>query len=186
MNNPFAAFSIDSTWTLFLDRDGVINRRLVDDYVKHPGEFEFLDGVTDAIAQLTNVFGKIVVVTNQQGIGKGIYTHDDLAAVHQKMKSEIEQAGGRIDAVFYAPNLAAENSPLRKPGIGMALNAQHIFPQIDFSKSIMVGDTKSDMEFARNAGMKSVFCSPDDEPVSADVRVSSLAEFASYISRLKA
>lgn len=184
--NPFASFSIDKSWTLFLDRDGVINRRLADDYVKHPGEFELLDGVADAIAKLSPVFGKIVVVTNQQGIGKGIYTHDDLAAVHHKMKTEIENAGGRIDAVFYAPNLASENSPLRKPGIGMALNAQKIFPQIDFARSIMVGDTKSDMEFARNAGMKSVFCCAGDEAVSADVRVSSLAEFASHISRLKA
>lgn len=184
--NPFAAFSIDKTWTLFLDRDGVINRRLVGDYVKHPGEFEFLEGVPQAIAALSEVFGKIVVVTNQQGIGKGIYTHDDLAAVHDKMKAAVEQAGGRIDAVFYAPNLASENSPLRKPGIGMALNAQQLFPQIDFAKSVMVGDTKSDMEFARNAGMKSVFCCDTDEAVSADVRVYSLAEFASHISRLKA
>lgn len=184
--NPLAQFSIDKTWTLFLDRDGVINRRLVDDYVKHAGEFEFLEGVTDAIAKLSAAFGKIVVVTNQQGIGKGIYTHDDLAAIHSRMKAEIEQAGGRIDAVFYSPNLAAENSPLRKPGIGMALNAQSMFPEIDFAKSIMVGDTKSDMEFARNAGMKAVFCCADNEAVSADVHVSSLAEFASYISGLKA
>lgn len=184
--NTLAAFSIDKTWTLFLDRDGVINRRLVGDYVKHVDEFEFLDGVPQAIAALSEVFGKVVVVTNQQGIGKRIYTHDDLAAVHEKMNAEVVRAGGRIDAVFYAPNLASENSPLRKPGIGMALNAQKMFPQIDFAKSIMVGDTKSDMEFARNAGMKAVFCSTDEEAVSADVRVSSLAEFASHISRLKA
>lgn len=182
--NPFSGYHIDKSWTLFLDRDGVINRRFPDDYVKRPEEFDFIEGASEAIAALSRSFGRIIVVTNQQGIGKGLYTHEDLADIHHKMKSEVERLGGRIDAVFYAPNLAAENSPLRKPGIGMALNAQHIYPEIDFGKSIMVGDTKSDMEFARNAGMKSVFCSPDDDVVSADVRVSSLAQFASYISGL--
>lgn len=184
--NPFVAFSIDKAWTLFLDRDGVINERIVGDYVKNVGEFHFLPGVKEAIASLSNHFGKIVVVTNQQGIGKGKYTHEDLAAIHQFMKTEVESANGRIDAVFYAPNLASENSPLRKPGIGMALNAKKIFPQIDFSRSIMVGDTASDMQFARNAGMKAVFCCSAAEEVSADVRVSSLPEFASYISGLNA
>jgi histidinol-phosphate phosphatase family protein len=184
--NPFAAFSVDHTWTLFLDRDGVINERLHDDYVKNVSEFRFIPGVKEAIAKLSAVFGKIIVVTNQQGIGKGLYSHEDLALIHERMKAEAEEAGGRIDAVFYAPHLASENSPLRKPGIGMALNAQKLFPQIDFSRSIMVGDTASDMLFARNAGMKAVFCCDTEESVSADVRVSSLAEFATYISGLKA
>jgi histidinol-phosphate phosphatase family protein len=176
------AFIIDKTWTLFLDRDGVINERIPGDYVKNIGQFHFLPGVKESIAALSKLFGKIVVVTNQQGIGKGLYTHEELALIHNHLKQEVESAGGRIDAIFYAPNLASENSSLRKPEIGMAHNAQKIFPQIDFSKSIMVGDTASDMEFARNAGMKSVFCSTTADAVSADVRVSSLAEFASYIS----
>jgi histidinol-phosphate phosphatase family protein len=177
------AFSVDKTWTLFLDRDGVINERIHGDYVKTVDEFRFIPGAKEAIAKLAQHFGKIIVVTNQQGIGKGLYTHDELAVIHNYLKKEAESAGGRIDAIFYAPNLASENSSLRKPGIGMALNAQKIFPQIDFPKSVMVGDTESDMQFARNAGMKAVFCCPNNEPVSADVRVSSLAEFASWIVR---
>lgn len=179
-NKP--AFIIDKTWTLFLDRDGVINQRIPDDYVKSISQFHFLPGVKESMAKLSALFGNIVVVTNQQGIGKGLYTHDDLNVIHKHMKQEIESCGGRIDAIFYAPNLASENSSLRKPGIGMAENAQKIFPKIDFSKSIMVGDSSSDMEFARNAGMKAVFCSTGSDTVSADVRVSSLAEFASCIS----
>lgn len=183
--SAFPASAIDTSWTLFLDRDGVINTRVVGDYVKHVGEFHFLPGAVDAIVRLSAVFGKIIVVTNQQGIGKGLYTHDDLAAVHARMKNEVEAKGGRIDAVFYAPNLVSENSPLRKPGIGMALNAKNVFPQIDFAKSIMVGDTESDMQFARNAGMYSVFCSDSGERVPADLQVASLAQFASYISDVK-
>jgi histidinol-phosphate phosphatase family protein len=180
--NPLSKFGIDKSWTLFLDRDGVINERIVDDYVKTKEQFVFLPRAAESIALLGNYFGKIVVVTNQQGIGKGLYTHDDLSSIHNYMKSEVEKLGGRIDAVFYAPNLASENSPLRKPGIGMALNAQKIFPHIDFAKSMMVGDTGSDMQFARNAGMKSVFCSDKEQSSSADIHVSSLAEFASYFT----
>ena len=181
-----AAWKIDRTWTLFLDRDGVINRRFPGDYVKRVEEFEFLPGVVDAIASLSKTFGRIVVVTNQQGIGKGLYTHDDLAAVHRFMTDSVLAAGGKIDAVFYAPQLAAENSPMRKPGTGMAHAAKEKFPEIDFSASIMVGDTASDMQFAQSAGMKRVFCCGEDDKAPADLYVHSLAEFASYISGLKA
>lgn len=179
-------FPVDKSWTLFLDRDGVINTRLEGDYVKSPDEFHFLPGVVNAISALSEYFGRVIVVTNQQGIGKGLYSHDDLAAIHRKMKDEVSHAGGRIDAVFYAPQLAAEHSPMRKPGIGMALAAKQNFPEIDFSRSIMVGDTASDMEFARSAGIKSVLCCNNDESIPADLRVASLPAFASYISGLKA
>lgn len=178
------SFSIDKSWTLFLDRDGVINTRIENDYVKTPEEFHFLPGVTEAIAKLSGIFGKIIVVTNQQGIGKGIYSHEDLAEIHRGMVAGIEASGGRVDAVFYAPQLAAENSPMRKPGIGMALTAKEKFPSIDFSKSIMVGDTLSDMLFAKSAGMKSVFCCGQEKDAPANLHVNSLAEFASYISGL--
>lgn len=173
---------VDKTWTLFLDRDGVINRRIVDDYVKHPDEFHFLDNVPPAVALLSSVFGRIIVVTNQQGIGKGLYTHDDLQRVHDKMLASLEQAGGYIDAVYYAPQLASEQSLMRKPGIGMASAAKEKFPAIDFARSVMVGDTKSDMQFARNAGMIAVLCGSDDQKIDADLRFASLAEFASYIA----
>ena len=65
---------IDRGWTLFLDRDGVINRRIVDDYVKSWDQFKFLPGVPDAIKRLAGVFGRIIVVSNQQGIGIGLMT----------------------------------------------------------------------------------------------------------------
>jgi histidinol-phosphate phosphatase family protein len=175
----------DQTWTLFLDRDGVINTRIENGYVQSPEEFSFLPGVIEAISALSKVFGKIVVVTNQQGIGKGLYTHDDLAAIHAYMIAEVARAGGRIDAVFYAPQLSVENSPMRKPGIGMALAAREKFPEINFSQSIMVGDTASDMQFARNAGMKAILCASPGEDIEADLQFGSLAEFASYIAARK-
>lgn len=154
--------NIDNTWTLFLDRDGVINKKLENDYVKYSTEFEFIDGVIPALASLNKVFGTIVIVTNQQCIGKGIITAEDLELVHKNMLYEISYLKGRIDKIYFSPYLASENHPTRKPSIGMALQAQQDFPHIDFKKSIIVGDSISDMEFGRTAGMKTVYISSEE------------------------
>jgi histidinol-phosphate phosphatase family protein len=168
----------EGDWSLFLDRDGVINRRLVDDYVKSPDEFEFLPGVLEAIALFAQKFRHIFIITNQQGIGKGLMTENDLAEIHQKMQEEIEAAGGRIDAIYYCPSLASVNSPRRKPAPGMALQAKKDFPDVDFSKSVMAGDSVSDMEFARNAGMHALFIGSGMQYPDADDYYASLEAFA--------
>lgn len=176
--------NIDKTWTLFLDRDGVINKKLDDDYVKHWIEFEFIDGVTFALKGLNDLFGTIVIVTNQQCIGKGIIRTEDLELIHKNMMYEINYLKGRIDKIYHSPYLASENHPTRKPGIGMALQAQKDFPHIDFSKSIIVGDSLSDMEFGKNAGMKTVYVSDklkNDERI--DFQVPSLAEFFNELTK---
>lgn len=182
----FDISAIDKTWTLFLDRDGVINKRLHGDYVKNVSEFEFLPGVLDALKTFSAIFGKIIVVTNQQGIGKGIYTGQQLQEVHAHMLHEVHAAGARMDAVFFAPNLASENSPLRKPGIGMALQAKAQFPEIDFSRSLMIGDSVSDLEFGRTAGMFTMFVYHDERLPAAhhalcDREIHSLAEAAALL-----
>lgn len=179
--------AIDRSWTLFLDRDGVINKRLPGDYVRRWEEFEFLPGVLDAVPLLAHLFGTIVIVTNQQGIAKGFYTADDLQQIHHRMLDRIQQVGGRIDRVYFSPHASAENHPTRKPGTGMALQAKEDFPQIDFSKSIIVGDSVSDLQFGRNAGMKTVFVKTDgplsdaDQPL-ADLQVNSLFYFAKWLA----
>lgn len=175
--------NIDNTWTLFLDRDGVINKKLENDYVKHTTEFEFIDGVLNALRILNPLFKHIVVVTNQQCIGKRIIFPEDLELIHQNMLYEISYLKGRIDKIYYAPQLASENHPYRKPGIGMALQAKQDFPDIDFSKSIIVGDSMSDMEFGKNAGMKTVYIS--NEPKTnelIDFNFKSLIYFAHSLS----
>jgi len=152
----FKSLPIDSSWTLFLDRDGVINERLIDDYVKQLNELSIIEGVPAAISLFTKLFQRIVVVTNQQGIGKGMMTADDLAVVHGYIAEVIEQAGGQIDQFYFAPQLAAEKSNDRKPGTGMGLQAKKEFPEIDFKKSIMIGDSESDIEFGMKLGMKTI------------------------------
>jgi len=173
---------IDQSWTLFLDRDGVINRHRPNDYVKCIAEFEFLPSVPEAMARLAGIFGRIIVVTNQQGIGKGLYTAAELETIHAHMLRDIEGAGGRIDRIYFCPQLEMDRSPMRKPGIGMALKAREDFPEICFAKSIMVGDSAQDIEFGHRAGMYAVLIRADlDDPASrlpVDATYPSLAALA--------
>ena len=155
---------IDRSWTLFLDRDGVINHRIVDDYVKTWEQFEFLPGSLEAMPLFRQRFGRIIVVSNQQGVGKGLMSDNQVAAIHLQMAEEIRKAGGRVDAVFYSPHLQSDRSFMRKPNIGMALKARKQFPEIRFSKSVMAGDSISDMFFGKRAGMKTVLISTDSKP----------------------
>lgn len=153
--------NINKNWTLFLDRDGVINKKIDNDYVKQWIEFEFIEGVLDALKFLNTVFGSIIVVTNQQGIGKKLYRKEDLEIIHKNMLYEIAYHGGKIDKVYFSPYLKSENHPYRKPGIGMALKAKEDISTINFKQSIMIGDSMSDMEFGRNAGMKTIYISEE-------------------------
>lgn len=171
-------WTIDKTWTLFLDRDGVINVRIPDDYVKNQEEFILLPGVAEAISRANKSFGRVVVVTNQQGIGKGIMTERNLFDVHRYCSELLLENEAFIDNYYFAPHLASENSILRKPNPGMGHQAQSDFPEIDFSRSIMVGDSHSDIEFGKNLGMHTVFVSHQAGEIhpSADMTVSSLNE----------
>jgi histidinol-phosphate phosphatase family protein len=152
---------IDASWTLFLDRDGVINVHLVDDYVKTWEEFAFMPNTQASIAQLRTIFKYIFVVTNQQGIGKGLMSEADLAHIHQNMSADLALYNPTslpiIDKIYHCPSLKSSNDICRKPHIGMALQAQKEFPDVDFQKSLMIGDSISDMEFGKNAGMLTIF-----------------------------
>ncbi|HEY8397463.1 MAG TPA: HAD family hydrolase [Flavihumibacter sp.] len=146
----------DKSWTLFLDRDGVINYEKVDDYIYNPGEFRFYEGVPEAMQRLKKIFGRIIIVTNQRGIEKGLMTEQDLHDIHAHMQSELAKMNGTVDAFYFCSSLDNDH-PNRKPQPGMAFLAKKDFPDIDFSKSVMVGNNLSDMFFGRNAGMKTVF-----------------------------
>ncbi len=176
-------FSFDKSWTLFLDRDGVINERIVDDYVKNPSEFDFLPGVLQAIKIFTSIFGNIFIVTNQQGIGKGIMSVDDLKQIHDAMKHSINVQGGRIRKIYYSPYPASDNHITRKPNTGMALQAKEDFPEVDFSKSVMIGDMEKDIEFGKKLGMVTVFIGIKEQfdNFEPDYRHDSLLSFAKIL-----
>ncbi len=157
--------NIDRSWTLFLDRDGVINKKIENGYVLNVQMFEFIEGVLEALPILSNIFGRIVVVTNQRGIGRGLMSEKDLEDIHKFMLEKITDAGGRIDAIFYCPHdYEKEQCNCRKPKIGMALKAKEMFPEIDFKKSIVIGDSLSDMEFAINMGGTGIYLGDDISP----------------------
>jgi len=155
--------SIELGWSLFLDRDGVINQRIPDDYVKYPDEFKFIPGVTEALRIFAGVFNPIIVVTNQQGIGRGFMTDSQLKLIHEKMLQKILETGGRIDAVFYSPDLKNRGSFTRKPAVGMGLKARKQFPSINFKRSIMAGDSYSDILFGHRLGMTTVLIGTDKD-----------------------
>jgi len=147
---------VNNQTTLFLDRDGVINVRPIDSYILNPNEFVFIEGVLDAIAVFSKIFARIIVVTNQQGVGKNLMTMHDVDQVHKYMKNQIALAGGCIDKVYVAPQLKSDQSPMRKPNTGMGINAKEDFPTIDFKNAIMVGDTVSDISFGKRLEMTTV------------------------------
>src|SRR5262249_25389667 len=97
--------AIDTHWTLFLDRDGVINHEKEDGYILHYGEFVFYEGAKEAIRLFATTFGLVVIVTNQRGIGKQLMTAADLQDIHDKMSGEIVKAGGRVDDIYYCDSL---------------------------------------------------------------------------------
>lgn len=169
-------FNFNSEWALFLDRDGVINRQLKNDYVKKWEEFEFLPGALEAIAIFTKIFGKIFVVTNQQGIGKGLMTEIDLTQIHDRMIEEVRYEGGRINKVYHSPFTEDERSVFRKPAPGMARKAKIDFPEIEFEKSVMIGDSLVDMEFGKNLGMITIYIRTKDRVTDVDVEIKHLSD----------
>jgi histidinol-phosphate phosphatase family protein len=137
-------------WCLFLDRDGVINRQVLGDYVRSWRHFEWLPGAPLALKKLRAWAPYLVVVTNQQGIGKGLMSADDVAAIHQHLQAELAQDGVTIDAFQVCPHLESAGCPCRKPRPGLVLDWLGQHPDCDPSLSIVAGDSQSDLELADN------------------------------------
>lgn len=156
---------IDKSWTLFLDRDGVINEEKVGFYVTAWGEFTFCEGVLESVTKLADLFGRIIVVTNQRGVGKGVMSMDALKEISQNMRKQIEENGGKVDKI-YACTATDDSDINRKPNTGMAAQAKEDFPEIDYKKSIMVGNALSDMEFGKRLAMHTIFLTTKHEGFS--------------------
>lgn len=154
---------IDKSWTLFMDRDGVFNHDKVGSYVFHPDEFVFYDGALDATRIIHGKFGRVIVTTNQRGVGRGLMTLEDLKTVNDKLQRIVKENGGLIDHVYSATAMS-NFDPIRKPNPGMAFLAKHDFPDIDLSKTIMIGNNPSDMQFGRHAGLYTVYLTTTNPP----------------------
>ena len=132
--------------TLFLDRDGVINHKIENNYVLNFSDFVFMPKSLHAIKVLTSLFKRIVIITNQQCIGKGLITEDQLNEIHHQMMLVIENAGGKIDRIYFCPCLESKNCKCRKPNTGMIETALRDFPSINIQDSYLIGDSESDIE----------------------------------------
>lgn len=180
----------DNRPTLFLDRDGVINKRIPGAYVEKVEQFNFFPNLAEHFKILNKFFSRVIVVTNQQGIGKELMTHEDLAVVHDYMLFEIEMNDGVVDAVYYCPELADFDPPCRKPNPGMALEAKTNFPDIDFKNSLMVGDSESDIQFGNRLGMKTLLVKTkkgeaqkmEDNGTLADFELGTLMDFIRHLN----
>jgi D-glycero-D-manno-heptose 1,7-bisphosphate phosphatase len=149
-------YDIDNSWTLFLDRDGVLNHEISGDYVRNIDQLIIYENMQATIAKCHAIFGKIIIVTNQRCVGKGIIDEGELNEIHAYLLQQINTENKGVCKVYFAPNLN-DDAPYRKPQIGMALQAQRDYPAIDFTKSVMVGNSPSDIAFGKHAGMKTVF-----------------------------
>ena len=136
---------------IFLDRDGTLMRDV--DYCGDPSKVEVFPGATEALRQLKRSGYKLIIITNQSGIGRGYFTEEDYHAVHREF---IRQLGdGLIDGAYYCPSLPNTNSPRRKPAPEMVFEAQREHG-LDLKRSYFVGDKSSDVECGRNAGVKTI------------------------------
>ena len=179
--------NVTNNWTLFLDRDGVINIEKHLDYVYHYGEFLFYEGAKEAIRYLSGKFKRIIVVTNQRGVGRELMTEQALLDIHNQMLADIEASGGRINKVYYCTSIDNAH-PNRKPNPGLFHEAVKDYPDIAPSESIMVGNNLSDMEFGRNVGMHTVFVKTTnpEQPLPhplIDLAFNSLADFAKALQQ---
>lgn len=152
-----------SDWTLFLDRDGVINKRIPDAYINHWDDFRFARGAEAALQKLHQRFARLIIVTNQQGIAKKIMTAGQLERIHKRMLVALNKQGVHISAIYYCGESKFKDNNCRKPAPAMGLKAKADFPAIDFQRSIMVGDSISDLQFGRNLDMQTVLITSKKE-----------------------
>jgi D-glycero-D-manno-heptose 1,7-bisphosphate phosphatase len=176
----------DGRWTVFLDRDGTINRKAPEgDYVRTPEALVVLDGVAEAIAGLRSVGARVVVVTNQRGVALGRMSLADLAAVHDQLRHALAGSGTRVDAIYSCPHDVG-SCDCRKPGTGLFRQAVDEHPSIDLGGSALVGDSLSDIQAGARLGMATVLLNdppraPDEWVVRPDHVASALEDAADWL-----
>lgn len=139
---------------VFLDRDGVLTRER-SDYVKTPEELEVLPGIASPLRDLRSRGFRLVIVTNQSVVGRGLASDEDMGRIHEKLQLELREIGCYVDAIYYCPHLPGAGCSCRKPEPGLILRAGKDLG-IDISSSWMIGDKEIDLEAAKRAGCRGV------------------------------
>jgi D-glycero-D-manno-heptose 1,7-bisphosphate phosphatase len=142
---------------IFLDRDGVLNRKLPEgSFVSNWDQFQWLPGAVEAVARMTHADWVVMVVSNQRGIALGCLTVAQLEGIHANMRAGLERHGARLGGIYYCPHDRGE-CHCRKPGTGLFEQAQKDFPGIASGNSVVIGDSLSDIEAGKRLGMKTIF-----------------------------
>jgi D-glycero-D-manno-heptose 1,7-bisphosphate phosphatase len=172
----------ESRPAIFFDRDGVVNRRRVDDYVRTLDDFEFLPEIFEVLPRVRDEGYLAVVVTNQRGIARGLMTENALHEIHRSMQQElVATTGTAFDAIYYCPHERDAGCNCRKPLPGMLLDAARDL-DIDMASSWLIGDSESDVEAGIAAGCRTVLIAHDVATRSAAQQiVTSLREAWHYI-----
>ena len=165
---------------MFLDRDGVLSRERKD-YVKTPDELEILPDIGPPLRTLRSMGFSLVVVTNQSVVGRGLATEEQLGKIHDKLRSELEELGCRLDAIYYCPHVPGSGCDCRKPEPGLILRAAADLG-IDVGASWMIGDNQMDVEAARRAGCRGIRIGLNGTDLPSAVSTISSAEKAARVA----
>ncbi|HEX9973515.1 MAG TPA: HAD-IIIA family hydrolase [bacterium] len=169
---------------IFLDRDGTINREI--GYLSEPEKFELLPNALAGLKKMQEFGYRLVIVTNQGGIGLGYFTKEDFYRVNKKMLTEVSQVGITIDKIYFCPHSKSENCPCRKPEIGLILRAKQEL-NLDLSHSFFIGNSEIDIETGVKAGLRTILIQSDLIPdlsmleIMPDFVVKDLLEAAEVI-----
>ena len=159
---------------VFLDRDGVLTRERPD-FVKSPEELEILPGIEGPLHEIQKLGFRIVIVTNQSVVGRGLTTHHEMSKIHQKLVQELARFGCVVDGVYYCPHRPDEGCDCRKPEPGLILRASSELG-IDPARSWMIGDKEIDLEAARRAGCRGIRVQTNGNGLKEAVHTIALAE----------
>jgi D-glycero-D-manno-heptose 1,7-bisphosphate phosphatase len=140
---------------VILDRDGVINFDSAD-FIKSPDEWEPIPGSLEAIARLNKARHKVVVATNQSGVGRGLFMMATLDEIHEKMNEALTDNDGYVDGIYLCPHHPEDDCYCRKPKPGMLRQIERAFPQVSFSDGVLVGDSLRDIQVAQEVGLKPI------------------------------
>ena len=147
--------SLGPRGAFFLDRDGVINVLPVARYVTAWDQFRFLPGVLPALRKLSRDGRRLIVISNQSGVGRGVMSRRTLTSITRRMVKTLQESGSRIDAIYYCTHAPEAGCRCRKPGIGLLRRASRRF-HIDLKRSFVIGDNGIDIRMGKAAGCRTV------------------------------
>ncbi|MDF7801659.1 HAD family hydrolase [Pontiellaceae bacterium B1224] len=167
---------------IFFDRDGIVNESPGPGYVERWEDFHLMPGFVAALQVVTSKGCPAVIITNQQGVAKGLYSEDELNSMHEKMRAQLRERGLDVLDIFQCTHFASDDCACRKPKPGMIFQASEKHG-LDLSSSWMIGDSEKDVEAGQAAGCRTIRVCPITEKTKADFHVAQMEEVAPILEK---